>query len=130
MIREETAEFLRRFLPAEAQRHRAQVLALGLVDDHVHLVLRLPAQFDLPRLVQGLKGASSRLVNRDANRYKTGLRWNESYHAASVGRRQLALVIEYVKHQAQRHPDRRVRAETRALQGASRSAEPGLQPRN
>ncbi len=55
MIDARTEGFLRRFLPLEARRHGACILALGMVTDHVHLVLRLPAVSDIPRLVQGFK---------------------------------------------------------------------------
>lgn len=108
MIGASEAAFLSRFLPAEAQRHHATVIALGLVQDHVHLVLRLPSHFDIPRLVQGLKGASAHLANEKAEISKTGLRWAHGYVATSVGRRQLSLVVEYVKQQARKHPDRAI----------------------
>ncbi len=56
MIDARSEGFLRRFLPVEARRHGACILALGMVADHVHLVLRLPAVSNIPRLVQGSKG--------------------------------------------------------------------------
>jgi len=121
MIGPSEARFLERFLPAEAQRHKTTVIALGLVQGHVHLVLRLPGQFDLPRLVQGLKGASARLANQDTTISKTGLRWAGGYTAVSIGRHQLRTAIGYVKNQAQRHPDRAIRdsrAEARARRAA------------
>ena len=51
MIDARTEEFLRRFLPVEARRHGACILALGMVADHVHLVLRLAVVSNIPRLV-------------------------------------------------------------------------------
>ena len=108
MIGGSEAAFLRRFLPAEAMRLGTRVLALGLVQDHAHLILRLPPRYDLPRLVQGLKGASARLANRDSSISRTGLRWAEGYHAKSVSPRQLRVAIEYVRNQSTRHPDRAI----------------------
>ena len=110
MIGPRERAFLREFLPAEATRQGAGVLALGMVSDHVHMVLRLPGAFDLPRLVQGLKGASSRLASKDSSKSLTGLRWARGYHAASVSPHALARAIAYVRAQAQRHPDRAIRA--------------------
>jgi REP element-mobilizing transposase RayT len=104
MIGHTEARFLQRFLPAEAQRHGAQVLAMGIVGDHVHLILRLPSSYDVPRMVQGLKGASARLVNRDP-RSRVGLRWASGYHATSLSPRRLARAIAYVRGQAERHPE-------------------------
>ncbi|PYP28383.1 MAG: IS200/IS605 family transposase [Gemmatimonadetes bacterium] len=99
------AGFLRRFLPKEAQRHGARVLEAGIVADHVHLVLQLLPVINIPRLVQGLKGASARLVNRDGLTPRAPLRWAEGYDLRSVGVRQLRTVIEYVGRQPQRHPE-------------------------
>src|SRR5207249_3752076 len=60
LINHGVADFLRRFLPREAKRHGARLLASGVVADHVHVVLQLPPVTNIPRLIQGLKGASAR----------------------------------------------------------------------
>ena len=108
MIGPSEARFLGRFLPAEAQRHGAALLALGMVSDHVHMVLRLPSRFDLPRLVQGVKGASARLINKEEGLSPTGVRWAIGYSAYSVSARNLKAAIEYVRNQPSRHPDRAI----------------------
>jgi len=59
LIDEQVAHFLGPFLLAEAKRHGARVVEIGVVSDHVHLLLELPPVYDAPRLVQGLKGASA-----------------------------------------------------------------------
>jgi len=102
------AEFLRRFLPREAQRHRARLLAAGFIADHVHVVVQLSAINNIPRLVHGLKGASARLVNREGLLPRAPLRWAEGYDLRSVGVRQLGTVINYVSNRASRHPERAV----------------------
>ncbi len=104
LISPEVAEFLRRFLPREAARHGARLLELGIVADHVHVVLELSPILNLPRLLQGLKGASARLANRDGLTSRAPLRWAEGYDLRSVGARQLSTVIAYVRNQARRHP--------------------------
>src|SRR5256885_2860756 len=100
----DVADFLRRFLPRETERHGARLLATGIVADHVHVVLRLPPVCNIPRMVQGLKGASARLANRDGLTPRAPLRWAEGYDLRSVGVRQLRTVREYVESQATRHP--------------------------
>ncbi|MFQ5426989.1 MAG: IS200/IS605 family transposase [Gaiellales bacterium] len=105
LVGEDEARFLKRFLPAEAQRHGAQVIALGIVSDHVHVLLRPPPHFDIPRLVQGLKGASARVANRDGVG-RAGLRWSRGYDARSVSPQHISAVATYVRNQVRRHPDR------------------------
>jgi putative transposase len=99
------ANFLRRFLPAEAGRHRARVIAIGMVADHVHVLLRIHGAFDLPRLVQGFKGASSRILNADMVLAPMGLRWARGYDARSVSPGAVRRVAAYVATQGRHHPD-------------------------
>ena len=91
--------FLKKFLPTECQRHGGKLMALGVVRDHVHLLLQLPPTFNVPRLVQGLKGASSRVANRDGIARHESLRWAQGYDLRSIGPRHLAAVTRYVRNQ-------------------------------
>ena len=102
------AAFLGRFIPVEARRHGVRVVELGIVRNHVHALLALPPRLDIPRLVQGLKGASARIANRDGYAAGAPLRWATGYDLRSVGVRHLTRAIAYVQSQAQRHPELRV----------------------
>lgn len=97
------AAFLSRFLRATAKRHGAEVIAMGVVADHLHLVLHLPPVVDVPKLVQGLKGASARVGNRDGMFQKRKLRWAQGYDLRSISPGQLHRAIRYVETQVRRH---------------------------
>ena len=125
LIDESIATFLRRFLATEASRHGARVVELGIVRDHVHLVLELPATFDVPRLMQGLKGASARIANRDGIAGHESLRWAQGYDLRSIGVGQLRRVIAYVQGQNGRHPEKALPVSSFRTDDR---AEPGLQP--
>ncbi len=103
LIDEPVAQFLVPFLLAEAKRHGARVIEIGVVSNHVHLLLELPPAYDVPRLVQGLKGASARLANRDGHARNKSLRWDTGYDLRSVGVRQLPQVANYVRLQELKH---------------------------
>src|SRR3989442_10840932 len=106
LIHAGAAAFLRRVLPEIARRHGTRLVDLGVVRNHVHVVLELPPHVDIPRLVQGLKGASARIANRnrDGVMPRARLRWAEGYDLRSLGVRDLGRAIEYVRAQASRHP--------------------------
>ena len=97
-------KFLRAFLPAEAKRHDADVVAIGMVSNHLHLVLRLPGVFNVPRMVQGLKGASARVINKDPGVSRNGIKWAKGYDFRSVSPGNLRRAIRYVELQAAHHP--------------------------
>jgi REP element-mobilizing transposase RayT len=73
LIDETVANFLGPFLLAEAKRHGARVMEMGIVRDHVHLLLELPPQYDA------------------------------GYDFRSVGIRQLPGVTAYVRDQELKH---------------------------
>ena len=108
IINSSAEDFLRRFLPAVARRHSAEVLAVGMVRDHIHLLLVLPSVNDIPRLVQGLKGASARIANRDRIVDGGKLRWGSGYDLRSVSPTDLVRVMRYVEGQPNRHPELRI----------------------
>src|SRR5207245_7198965 len=73
--------------------------------NHVHLVLELSPLVDVPRLVQGLKGASARIANRDGVMPRAKLQWATGYDLRSLGIRDVQRAMTYVRSQDQRHPD-------------------------
>ena len=97
LIDEPVSAFLQPFLLAEAKRHGARIIEIGIVPNHVHLLLELPPAYDVPRLVQGLKGASARLANRDGHARNESLRWDAGYDLRSVGLKQLPHVAHYIR---------------------------------
>ena len=71
--------------------------------DHVHLLVYYPPKFSIAKLVNSLKGVSSRKLKlyhpEVANRYFKGSLWSPSYFAASCGGTPLDIIREYVKQQ-------------------------------
>ena len=105
LIHPNVAEFLRRILPRIAERHDTRIVEIGIVRNHVHLIVELSPRPDIPRLVQGLKGASARIANRDGYMPRARLRWATGYDFRSVGVRDLQRAIAYVRDQNRRHPE-------------------------
>ena len=108
MITERVRVFLDGFLRQRAKQHRTHVLAAGMVSDHVHLIVEVQPVFDLPALMQGLKGASARLANRDGHAQHRSLQWSAGYDARTVSVGQLRSAIHYVETQSAHHPDRAI----------------------
>jgi REP element-mobilizing transposase RayT len=77
-------------------------IALGGVEDHVHLVVRFPPTLPLVKLIGEVKGASSHLVTHKLAP-QSFFKWQASYGVFSVSRRSLDQVAAYVRNQKQRH---------------------------
>ena len=72
-------------------------------EDHVHLLVHYPPSVAISRLVNSLKGVSSRRL-RAENTNRAAMRghfWSPSYFAASCGGAPLAIVQDYIAQQKQ-----------------------------
>ena len=76
--------------------------------DHVHLLVNYPPKVALSRLVNSLKGVSSRrlkLIHPELEKpaYQKNALWSPSYFAGSVGGAPISLVRQYIEQQARPH---------------------------
>lgn len=72
--------------------------------DHVHLLIHYPPKVSISKLVNSLKGVSSRMLRKDyaneLNRiYWKGVLWSPSYFAGSVGGAPLSALKQYIEQQ-------------------------------
>ena len=73
-------------------------------DDHVHLLIEYPPTVQLSKLVNSLKGVSSRLLRKQnfpevKSKLWGGHLWSPSYFAASCGGAPLEIVKQYIEQQ-------------------------------
>lgn len=82
----------------------AQLVECNGEDDHVHLLVEYPPTVQLSRLVNSLKGVSSRMLRKKnypevADKLWGGHLWSPSYFAASCGGAPLEIVKQYIENQ-------------------------------
>lgn len=73
-------------------------------DNHVHLLVNFPPKVAVARLVNSLKGVSSRRMRQEfpdlASRYwRRSKLWSGSYFAGSVGGAPLSILRQYIEQQ-------------------------------
>jgi REP element-mobilizing transposase RayT len=103
------AALVDRYVRAVGRRDRCQVIAIGMATTHVHLLLRLNPTTSVARLLQRIKGGSARLANRGVvARGGARLRWARGAEIHSVSSAAVAAVRDYVRDQADHHPNERV----------------------
>ena len=71
--------------------------------EHIHLLLNYPPKVSISKLVNSLKGVSSRLIRKKhpklAKYYWKGGLWSPSYFAGSCGGAPLSIIKQYIKRQ-------------------------------
>ncbi len=82
-----------------AKRIGITVLAIGGIENHVHMLISIPATHRLSEDIQKLKANSARWMNEQTSRFS----WQEGYGAFSVSPSQVDRVQAYVRSQQKHH---------------------------
>jgi putative transposase len=79
-------------------------IAIGDVDDHVHLLVQYTATITIARLIGEVKGASSHVMTHEVAPGDF-FKWQGHYGVFTISRRSVPDVKRYVLHQKQYHAD-------------------------
>lgn len=97
-------EELRKIFQSVCKDFSAELSEFEGEKDHVHLLVNYPPKFSVSKLVNSLKGVSSRLVRK--NGYPTilqalwgGSLWSPSYFAGTCGGAPLEIIRQYIEQQ-------------------------------
>lgn len=97
------------YIVSKAAELGVYVYAINGWTDHLHLVVAIPPKRSVAEVVKMLKGASSHYVNQE--RLGDGrFRWQEGYGVFSLGEKQRAAAVNYVRNQKSHHREGGVNA--------------------
>ena len=84
-----------------ALRYRAELIALEILPDQVHLLVEVDPQFGIHRLVKYIKGVTSHDLRKEFDSLRTRLPslWTNSYFVSTVGGAPLEVIKQYVENQ-------------------------------
>ena len=108
----EIKERLWAYMGGIARENKIKALAIGGVDDHVHLLLSLPATISVSKAIQLIKGGSSKWVHETFVNCRK-FAWQEGYGAFTIGISQVDETIGYIRSQAVHHGKRSFQDEYR-----------------
>jgi len=84
-------------------KQSAEILALGGVADHVHLLVNLSPSARPIDLMQYVKGVTARKLNERLASEISGFKWQRGYGVQTVSPSHLSKVIRYIENQEQHH---------------------------
>ena len=83
--------------------HQIQIIRGHISKDHIHIFISMPPQISVSKIVQYIKGKTSRkilLENPNLNKRFWGKHfWSRGYFAASSGAITDEMIIDYIKNQ-------------------------------
>jgi len=92
----------------------AEVVRVGGIADHVHIVTTLPRTVSQAQLIEQIKKVSSKWIKKLDARYR-GFFWQRGYGTFSVSPSQLEAVMQYIDTQHEHHGTRTFQEEYREL---------------
>lgn len=102
------------FLGGIARENGMSARMIGGIEDHVHLLLALPATIPIAKAMQLIKGGSSKWIHETFPEHRE-FRWQEKYGAFSVSVSQLETITAYIQNQREHHRARSFQDEFVAL---------------
>ena len=102
----EVLGFMEKVMRDICQQFDVELTEFNGESDHVHLLINYPPKVQISKLVNSLKGVSSRKIRQSfpAIKYhwtnkKSGSLWSPSYFAGSVGGAPLEVLKQYIEQQ-------------------------------
>jgi REP element-mobilizing transposase RayT len=103
-IRPEFQQELWAYIGGIARARGMKALAVGGIEDHVHMLLLLPADVELSAAMRTIKAGASKWIH--ARFGQRAFEWQEGYGAFSIGISQLAETLNYIGQQQEHHRHR------------------------
>lgn len=98
-ITEEVEPLLFRDIRDKAETLGGKVFAINGVEDHIHLVVSIPASIAVDHFVGQLKATATRLVRKRGHEFE----WQVGYSAFTVSAFEMDDLLEYVRRQKEHH---------------------------
>ena len=104
LIMEEIERDVYRYIQQICKKRGCEVLAIGGMPDHLHLLVNLSNTMSLADLMRHVKGSSSRFITETL---KQGgwFGWQEHYAAFAVSPQDKDVVTAYIQNQKRRHAE-------------------------
>ncbi len=95
-------DVLFKHIVSSATMKHIHVIAIGRYVDHVHCLVSMGHDQAMSKVVQALKGESSRWANMN-NLFRHHFKWAEEYYACSVSHFMLPKLIRYIARREEHH---------------------------
>ena len=111
LIKAEWREYLFKYIAGILKNHKIKLIAIGGVEDHLHILFGMSPTIALSDLIRQVKASSSKYINE--NKFVRGkFYWQEGFGAFSYSRLQIDAVAKYILNQEQHHAGRTFKTNT------------------
>ena len=100
LIVEQIEKDIYAIIHAKAKEHNSEILAIGNVLDHIHVLVKIPTNTLISKMVSEFKGSTSYFINHNST---NSLYWQNGYGILSVSLPAIDTVKRYVENQKNKH---------------------------
>ncbi|MEW6237601.1 MAG: IS200/IS605 family transposase [Candidatus Omnitrophota bacterium] len=93
---------LYQFIGGIANKYKFKIIAVGGIDNHIHILLSLSSDISLSKAAQLIKGGSTYWIHKTYPE-KSYFTWQDGYGAFSIGISQIKKTKEYIANQEYHH---------------------------
>jgi REP element-mobilizing transposase RayT len=102
------------FLTGIARNNQIKIIAIGGIEDHVHILLSIPSTMHIAKTMQLIKAGSSKWIHETFPKLST-FEWQEGYGAFSLSISHLKETITYIENQETHHQKQSFEEELKAF---------------
>jgi REP element-mobilizing transposase RayT len=110
LIKSEWKEELFKYIAGILKNQGIKLIAIGGVEDHIHMLFELSPTLALSDLVRDIKANSSKFIN-EKGFVRGKFYWQEGFGAFSYSGSQIDTVAKYVLNQEKHHANKSFKAE-------------------
>ena len=99
----EYREELYRYIWGVIRNNNCQLLRIGGIENHIHLLVDVHQDVPLSVLVRDIKRSSSFWLKEQGDKFASFQGWAEGYYASSVSHSHSSNVIKYISEQVAHH---------------------------
>jgi len=102
LIKEEYQPRIWSYIGGIAKQNGFKAMSVGGIENHIHILLSLPATMPLAKAVQLIKGGSSKWIHENLPDMRL-FSWQQGYAAFSVGISDIERTVAYISKQKEHH---------------------------
>jgi len=102
LISETTKRLLEKSIQAKCRELGCVLHAIGIAEDHVHILVTIPPNIRISDFVRDVKGSSSHLINHTTEG-ESPLYWQQGYGILTISNHDRPRVVEYINSQWEKH---------------------------
>ena len=110
----EACEELYRYISGIVESNGCKLYAINGIENHIHLLIDLSPSLPLAKLMQEVKGSSSKWL-KSSPQFPQFVGWGKEYAAFSYAARDRGMVCNYIANQRDHHKHRTFEQEYRHL---------------